>query len=90
MASPYADPIQPKAGMIYRAPSKCRGGYRFVKVVRVYRPALALHVCTVREVTKSGRDLRPDYVHDGIEISTSFDHACDTDGTFGYPYELTK
>ena len=91
MASPYLKNVMPKAGQVWKAPSKkTKGGFRYVKIVRVYRPALSLHTCTVREVSKAGRDLRQDYVHDGIDISVSFDHTCDNDGTFGVPYELVS
>ena len=89
--SPYANAVKAKKGQIYRAKSaKTRGGFRYVQIQRVYHPALALATATCREVSKSGRDLRPDYVHDGTDLSTSFDHTCDNDGTFGPLYEYVR
>jgi hypothetical protein len=91
MSSPYLKNVMPKAGQIWKAPSKkTKSGFRFVQIRRVYRPSLALHTCVVREVSKTGRDLRPDHVHDGVEVSNSFDHSCDSDGTFGFPFEYVR
>lgn len=86
------NPRTPHRGQLWRAPSpKTRGGFRYVSILRVYKPALAIWTATAREVSKSGRDVRPDHLGPtGEEISTSFDIGLNPDHTMPVQYELIE
>jgi|SRR5271169_6410887 len=83
---------QPLRGQLWRAPSlRARGGFRYVRIERVYKPALAIWSATARETSKSGRELRPDYPGPtGELISTSFDIGLNPDHTMPVQYELYR
>ena len=88
--TPAERPV-PRRGQIWKAASpKTRSGFRYVRIDRVYRPDLALHTATVREVSKAGKDLKPDYVHDGVEVSTSFDIGLGSDGLMPSGYSFRQ